>query len=135
MQTDYYAEYNRLIGLWWDRMKACTHGGPYRHTFRRETVDVCTDCEHEACQLSAGANEAYRVARKRQLADMPRCQIDGCRARGMWWLGGHVLLACGRHAKQIEAEHNRRMAGSGILGLLCPPDWTADDLRKMAKGR
>lgn len=74
----------------------------------RNTIGQCTACHN------AGAAE-YRNRRKRQLADMPRCEVTGCNRRANY-TAGHSPSAgiCGRHLKLANAK----LASQGIFGML-----------------
>lgn len=87
----------------------------------RFTCDACYRLEHDE----------YTARRKAQLAAEPRCEIDGCTARGNWRSLG--ILLCGRHLKKAQRAHARAGANLGalaILGALQPV--TADDVKRWA---
>lgn len=131
--SDYYAEYNRLIDLWYQTVRACNHEPkPYEVGFRSETVKCCASCWRAADPLSDRANAERKAARKRELDDMPRCMVDDCKRRGTGWTFGALL--CGRHFKNTKRTHNKSMAGAGILGLLAPPHYTPAQILNMAEG-
>jgi hypothetical protein len=101
----------------------------YNGHVRYEDADIftCRDCGkrdrgyyvqpqpegYALCHECIGViNLAIRAARKAQLAALPRCEVDGCKARGSLIVAGGVLM-CGRHHKRAESN----LQGFGILGL------------------
>jgi hypothetical protein len=81
----------------------------------------------------AEANRRAAVARKVELAALPRCEVDGCKMRGSVRVA-RVALLCGRHYKRVRAEHNRTMAGAGGMGLFLPgPTYSRADVLGMAR--
>ena len=64
----------------------------------------CWDC-HRAQEA------ADKLARKAELDAMPRCQVPGCKRRGTHTLQQGIILMCGRHTKQVQAQHRRNVGG------------------------
>lgn len=86
----------------------------------RNTAGQCTDCH----------NEQYfraQARRKAELAELPRCECDGCKRRGTWRASG--VLLCGRHLKRAQGK----LAGMGIIGALCAPTADRETILSLAK--
>ena len=75
-------------------------------------------------------NEAWKIARKKQLDSEPRCEL--CNRRGLWRVGYARVLLCGAHKRKVDQAHNRLAVATGGLALF-HSDYTADDVRRMAK--
>ncbi len=110
----------------------CGKVGPYyyvqaQHPYYaegREGVSRCSDCIN-------AINVRMKAERKAVLATEPRCEVDGCKARGTFTVAGSALM-CGRHLKKAQAAHGRAMQGFGGLGLFMPVNYKRDDLLRMA---
>ncbi len=72
---------------------------------------VCCDC------WNAGV-DARKAARKAQLAEMPRCEVPGCKSRGTLTVA-RLTLMCGRHFHKAESEMVRRSGGM-FFGAVYP---------------
>jgi len=83
---------------------------------------LCVDCINDR-------NRRRTLERKAQLAALPRCEL--CKRRGTVKTFG--VLLCGQHFGHMKREHGRRMAGSGILGLLYPPTYDRAGVLEMAR--
>ena len=91
-------------------MTGCQHeGGNHRGHYWGATA--CTDCTGDAYQL-------YKRLRKAQLAEMPRCEVPGCRARGTLTVA-RLTLMCGRHFHKAESEMARQSGGM-FFGAVYP---------------
>ena len=84
-----------------------------------EGVARCVDC-------IAAINRRMREERKAQLAAMPRCEVDGCKARATYTVAG-VVRMCGRHVRKAEA----RAAGFGWLAMAM--DYDAATIKSLAQ--
>ena len=115
---DYYAEAKRLEAVWLESVRQCAHDGKHVATTLRDGSEVryCINCSRDAQPLAKAYRIAYKAARKRQLADMPRCCIDGCKRRATWNLP-YGLSVCGQHKNKIKAGHQRACAGMGGLAM------------------
>ncbi len=110
----------------------CGKVGPYyyvqaQHPYYaegREGVSRCSDCIN-------AINVRMKAERKAMLDTMPRCEVDGCKARGTFQVAGGVLM-CGRHLKATQRAHNRAMQGMGGMGLFMTPNYKREDVLKMA---
>lgn len=92
-----------------------------------EVVRIMDGCQHEdkrihwwgkvaCCECAFFANDTYKAMRKGQLAELPRCEVLGCRARGTVKVAGRMLM-CGRHFHKAEAEL-LRVCGGIPLGIV-----------------
>lgn len=87
-----------------DGIYDCGHDKPYRDNHNTR----CAAC-HNADYY------AQKAARKVQLAAEPRCEVEGCKARGAWRCGAEpAALLCGRHLKAARAKN----APSGAMAYL-----------------
>ena len=116
---DYYAEAKRLEAVWLAFVQGCTHDGQHIHSTYNDgrTVQYCIECSREAQPLAHAYRAAYKAARKRQLADMPRCCIDGCKRRAAWEFPFDVSL-CGLHKRKMLTGHSRACSGMGFMALI-----------------
>lgn len=108
-----------------------------------EATAILEKCNHEHRDIHIGGQHvvcyachvafyaAWRQARKAQLAEAPRCQINGCRRRGTLQAMG--LLLCGRHFANANRAHLRAIAGGGIIAALSA-HYTPEEFAKMAAG-
>ncbi len=94
-----------------------------------QVLAVMTGCQHEnkrgrywgceACwDCTWAAYSLYKKLRKAQLAEEPRCEVPGCRARGTLTVARSTLM-CKRHFQKAEAEMGRRSGGM-FLGAVYP---------------
>lgn len=89
-----------------------------------DPIQVCCDCWNRHVY-------AHRQARREQLAAAPRCEIDGCTARGAWTCLG--VLLCGRHWRKVGSAHIRNTSSIGALGIFAAMDYTPAMIRHLAQ--
>ncbi len=90
-----------------DVLLSCTHEPKTSEvSFRGGILWVCNDCWNRSVY-------AYREARKLQLAEEPRCEVPGCKARGTFYVGDEHILLCGKHMKKVKREHFKWAASQG----------------------
>lgn len=121
--NDHYTTYRQLDHEHQTLVRACTHE-PKRmgFSFIDGTAECCMPCARANRELAGMVRDAYKAARKRQLADMPRCEF--CHRRGTVKAGaGEPALVCGRHFKKAQRQKDRL----GTLGLFVT--YTGDDVR------
>lgn len=112
---DHYAQYHRLAKRLHAALSACDHDQrDYETNFQGNggRVSYCRSCSDENRTLHNAMRAAYTSARKRQLADMPRCEF--CKRRGTIKAGQAypsagmtAALVCGRHFKIAQREQAR----------------------------
>ena len=75
---DHYAQYHRLAKRLHAALSACDHEQRHYETNFQGNggrVSYCGTCSDEHQTLHNAMRAAYASARKRQLADMPRCEF------------------------------------------------------------
>ena len=91
-------------------------GFEYHHgRSKRVAGHLCSPCWNARV-------DARKAKRKVDLAAMPRCEANGCKARGRWRIGGHTLL-CGKHTDRAKANRVRAAGPNAIL-LWLEQGWT-----------
>ncbi len=134
MTHPYYAESLWRREVWRARLAECRHvGRDYETDFGPDgaTIAYCRQCADAANPLERAYREAYKAARKRKLADEPRCDVEGCKRRGTWRFPYHVLV-CGAHKRHVLAAHSRAAAGLGGLAIAIPTYGSKADLLAFA---
>lgn len=74
---------------------------------------LCCNCSNQRLRL-------WQERRKAQLAAEPRCEVDGCKARGTMYGGDDHVLLCGRHFNRVKRGFDAASARSGMPWLHCP---------------
>ncbi len=88
-----------------------------------EGICLCGNCINEH-------NEKSRKQRKKVLDEMARCEVPGCKHRGTWKVQGTLL--CGWHLKRFKKQHNKTMAGAGMLGMFTTVEYYKHQILEMA---
>lgn len=117
MTHPYYAETRWRREVYRARLAECRHEKRAIETDFGDdggTARYCCDCSQAAHELERAYREAYKRARKRQLADTPRCEVPGCNRRGTWRFPYGVLV-CGIHKRRMMGAHCR--AADRLSGL------------------
>ena len=77
---------------------------PYYAEGRTGTA-LCTDCTNRH-------NAEARAARRRALAEEPRCAAAPCSKRGAWNVAG--VLLCGGHKRRVQNAYGRMGVWAGV---------------------
>ena len=121
------------MALWLAALDACQHPKQdYEVGKPANRHSACLACYRAALPMEGAARTEYDAARRRQLADQPRCTVEGCNRRGVLTTFGTLL--CRAHFRRVERAHHKSTAGAGIVVLLCPVNYKPEDIRRMAKG-
>ena len=91
-----------------------------------EGLALCADC-------IARHNVEYREKRKAQLAEEPRCSVEGCKRRGNWKACG--VLLCGHHLKNAKRGHARASASYGPFALFASVWFDRTSILRWASGQ
>ncbi len=132
-ETDYYAKSNDLRGAWRAALLTCDHADRvYSVNFGAgDIVETCDACERAAEPLKRAYETERAAARKRQLADTPRCDADGCNRRARWNFPCGVSV-CGIHRTRMLRAHARAVGNLGGLAIAIPAYSGPDDLLRWA---
>ena len=91
-----------------------------------EGLALCVPCINDR---NLRANEA----RKKQIADLPRCEVPGCTRRGTWRMGYARVLLCGRHSAKVKTRAKNDAANLGAIGLFGGVDYPRDQMLAIAQ--
>lgn len=93
-----------------------------------------SDGRHVCCPCWNQHVDAWRAARKAELATLPRCDVPRCRHRGTLQFAADSLL-CGWHARPVKTHFRRLRASMSGLGLfVAAPSLDAADVLRIAQG-
>jgi len=130
--ANHFEKYETMVADYMARLAACDHS-PKDFTVVCGGLEAtyCLACSQATRSMGDAVRLEHKRARKAQLAEMARCEVEGCNHRAT--LKTYGALLCGRHFKSVKREHCRATAGAGILGMLCPIPYTTEDILEMAK--
>ncbi len=115
--ADYYAESRVLLERCVEIWAACEHEQrDYETEYKQIQYRYCRACLERARPIQQAYYAARKADRKRELADTPRCCIDGCKRRATWNFPYDVSV-CGQHKRKMLAGHARVCNGLGGLAL------------------